>query len=59
MAENQGYRAAGQAGFRDGKCTNNHVFDLNNRVDRCQNFERFTLVLLILGRHTSLSVGIC
>jgi hypothetical protein len=39
-AENQGHRAAGQAGFRDGKCTNNHVFVLKTLVDRCPKSER-------------------
>ena len=39
-AEACGKRADGQAGFRDGKCTNNHVFVLKHLVDRCRGSER-------------------
>jgi hypothetical protein len=39
-AEARGLRAQGQAGFRDGKCTNNHVFVLKHLVDRCQKSDR-------------------
>ena len=39
-AEDQGLRAKGQAGFRDGKCTNNHVFVLKHLIDRCRGSDR-------------------
>lgn len=39
-AEAQGLRANGQAGFRDGRCTNNHVFVLKHLVDRVQKSDR-------------------
>lgn len=39
-AEAQGLRAKGQAGFRDGKCTNNHVFVLKHLIDRCRGNDR-------------------
>jgi len=39
-AEDQGLRATGQAGFREGKCTNNHIFVLKHLIDRCQGSDR-------------------